>query len=70
MPWARASAQVIRPLPLSSYIARASASGASVGVGVAAVVVDAPCARKTIAFDSQPGQDSVNGLGFGPVDGQ
>ena len=36
MPWARGSAQVIRPFPLSSHRARASTSGFC--VGVAAVV--------------------------------
>jgi hypothetical protein len=32
MPWARASSQVIRPLPLSSHRARASTPGSGVGV--------------------------------------
>ena len=49
--WARASAQVIRPFPLSSYRARASTSGPGVGVAVA---TDLPSSSTTISVDSHP----------------
>ena len=58
MPWARASAHVIRPFPLSSHRARASTSGsgegdsAAVGVGLAIAVAEAPGASTIISVDS------------------
>ena len=56
LPSARSSSQMIRPLPLSSYMARASAAGAGVGAGVAiAVEVSAVVGiSTTIAVEVQP----------------
>ena len=60
MPWARASAHVIRPLPLSSHRARASTSVSEMGVagaarvGVAVAVPEALGASTVISVDSHP----------------
>ncbi len=55
MPWARASAQVIRPFPLSSHRARASTSGLRVGgaaaVGVGVAVAEVSGASTTISVE-------------------
>ena len=68
MPWFLASAQVILPLLLSSYRARASTSpaGADVGVGGAAE----PGLSTTISVEAASVQDLVNSPGFGGVYGE
>ena len=54
MPWALASAQVMRPFPLSSHRARASTSGLCVGVAavVGVAVAEVPGASTTMSVDS------------------
>ena len=69
MPWLRASAQVMRPLPLSSYSLRASAEQLSASVKVSAL-----SSSHTMPLRSRPYTDKLGGCckqglyrGFAPL---